>query len=158
MIYKYHLPYNKNLNKIALGFIVLTLIGLVPFEYKGRTGNIILSNNILLFAGLIFTMLFGVIALVLKTKSENSKNNPHRLELTDTYLQFPIGKNEVIKADYKNILGANNIGNNVNGSILQVTSKNKAFRTFYIQANGFESMSVYNQFEQELKQKISHQN
>lgn len=159
MRFNYHLPFNKHLGKIAIGFVLLIIIGIsIPFEFKSRTGSIILSNNILMFTGLIFSVLFGIIALVLKTKTNNSRKNPYHLELTDTYLQFPKGKSEVIKAKYETISSVVNIGNNINGIILQVKPRNNEFLTFYIQANGFESIQVFNQFEQTITQKISHQN
>lgn len=153
MRYSYHLPFNKNLWKLIVFFALVAIGGaLVPFEISTRKYH--LTNHIFLVGGIVIAGLFLIVAMLLKIKSHNSKINPNMVELTDVLLQFPVGKNGVVKAAYINIASAVIIGNKFNGKILQVKSKNKAFPALYIQANGFVSADVFKQFETALQQRL----
>ncbi len=145
--YHYHLPFNKNLWGVTGFFALVALAGAIipPFELHARRYTI--SNGTLLVGGLVITALFLVAALILKLKSNASNNNPHQLELTDEYLQFPIGKDALVQAKYTDIASAKNIGNKMNGEILEVKAKYKSFKSFYIQGTGFSSEQEFKSFE-----------
>lgn len=145
--YHYHLPFNKNLWGVTGFFALVALAGAIipPFELHARRYTI--SNGTLLVGGLVITALFLVAALILKLKSNASKNNPHQLELTDEYLQFPIGKDALVQAKYTDIASVKNIGNKMNGEILEVKAKYKSFKSFYIQGTGFSSEQEFKSFE-----------
>lgn len=152
--YAYQLPFNNNLWKLIGFFAIISLIGMfVPFEIHTNKYN--LSNKILLFGGLLFTFLFLLIAVVLKQKSNNSKLNPYKLELTETYLQFPIGKADVQKINFVDIASVSYVGNEMNGEILQVKPKNNA-KSLFIQGKGFVSAQEFKEFEENLTKQINH--
>lgn len=152
--YTYEIPFNNTLWKAIGIFIICAIIGaVVPFEIHTR--RIHLTNHTLLFGGLLFTGLFLLIALILKTKSKNSKQNPNKLEITDSTLQVPKGKADVVKIPLETIISAAEIGNKFNGSIIQVKMKNNTAKPIYIQGKGFSSESKYFDFQQELNKHIS---
>lgn len=151
--YAYQLPFNNNLWKLIGFFVFVALIGkFVPFQIHTNKYNI--SNDMLLFGGLLFTFLFLLIAVVLKLKSNNSKLNPFQLELTDTYLQFPIGKADVQQINFNEIASVSNVGNAMNGNILQVKPKNNA-KSLFIQGKGFATEKDFKAFEAKLLEKIN---
>lgn len=152
--YTYEIPFNNTLWKAIGIFIICAIIGaVVPFEIHTR--RIHLTNHTLFFGGLLFTGLFLLIALILKTKSKNSKQNPYKLEISNSTLQVPKGKADVVKIPLEIIDSAIQIGNKFNGSILQVKMKKSATKPLYIQAKGFRSEKEYFEFEQELNKRIS---
>ena len=153
--YHYHVPFNKNLWRVAGFFALVALAGAIipPFELHARRYTI--SNNILLIGGLVIAALFLVAALLLKLKSNASKNNPHQLELTQDYFQFPIGKDALVQAKYTDIASPKNIGNKMNGDILEVKARNKSFKSFYIQGSGFSSEQEFKNFETKLLKNMS---
>ena len=62
-------------------------------------------------------------------------------------MQFPIGKDALVQAKYTDIASAKNIGNKMNGEILEVKAKYKSFKSFYIQGTGFSSEQEFKSFE-----------
>lgn len=152
--YTYEIPFNNTIWKAVGIFVVLTIIGaVVPFEIHTR--RIHLTNHTVLFGGLLFTGLFLIVGLVLRMKSNNSKQNPYKLEITATTLQMPKGKTDIVKIPLEIIDSAIQIGNKFNGSILQVKMKTNASKPLYIQGKGFSSEAEYYEFEQELNKRIS---
>jgi len=152
--YTYQIPFNNTIWKAVAIFAVLAIIGaVVPFEIHTR--RIHLTNNTVFYGGLLFTGLFLLIAIVLRNKVNNSKQNPNKLEITDSTLQVPKGKDDVVKIPLETIASAVEIGNKFNGSILQVKMKNNTAKPIYIQGKGFSSESKYFDFQQELNKRIS---
>lgn len=152
-VYSYQIPFNNTIWKAVGIFAVLAIIAaIVPFEIHTR--RVHLNNHIVFFGGLLFTVLFLLVAIVLTIKSNNSKRNPYKLELTDSTLQMPKGKAEVIKIPLLEIASAIEIGNKFNGSILQVKMKDISLKSIYIQANGFGSESDFFGFIKELNKRI----
>lgn len=152
--YTYQIPFNNTIWKAVGIFATLAIIGaVVPFEIHAR--RIHLTNNTVFYGGLLFTGLFLLVAIVLRMKSNNSKQNPYKLEITDSTLQVPKGKADVVKIPLETIISAAEIGNKFNGSILQVKMKNNTAKPIYIQGKGFSSESKYFDFQQELNKRIS---
>jgi hypothetical protein len=151
--YTYEIPFNNTIWKAVAIFATLAIIGaVVPFEIHAR--RIHLTNNTVFYGGLLFTGLFLLVAVVLRMKSNNSKQNPYKLEITDSTLQVPKGKADVVKIPLETIISATEIGNKFNGSIIQVKNKNNTAKPIYIQGKGFSSESKYFDFQQELNKRI----
>lgn len=151
--YTYQIPFNNNLWKLVGTFSVIAIIGaLVPFEFYGK--RMTLTNNTLFYGGLLFAGIFLLVALILKMKSNNSKQNPYKIELTESTLQVPKGKTDVVKIPLQDIASAVEIGNKMNGGILQVKMKTNSVKPIYIQANGFETEEAFFEFEENLNKRI----
>ena len=82
--------------------------------------------------------------MIAKVKSNRSLANAHKVRLTNTALEFPKGKSDLIILPYEDITGTQLFGNKFRGDVLAVKSINKT--TNYIDSKGFESKEKFSQF------------
>lgn len=149
--FTYHLPFNNFLYQLLGFFALLCLIGaVIPFSFHYRRSEI--SNHILLYGGLFLVGLVSIIIVIAKVKSNRSLANPHKVRLTNTALEFPKGKSDLITFPYEDITGTQLLENKFRGDVLAVKSINKT--TIYIDSKGFESKEKFTQFHKSLKNHI----
>ena len=150
--FTYHLPFNNFLYQLLGFFGLLCLIGaVIPFSFHYRRSEI--SNPILLYGGLLLVGLVSIIIVIAKVKSNRSLANAHKVRLTNTALEFPKGKSDLIILPYEDITGTQLFENKFRGDVLAVKSINKT--TIYIDSKGFESSDKFQKFQTVLKSKIS---
>jgi len=137
-----------------LGFFgLMCLIGaVIPFSFHYRRSEI--NNHIFFYGGLFLVGLVSIIIVIAKIKSNRSLANAHKIRLSNTALEIPKGKSDLITLSYEDIVGIQLLENKFRGDILMIKSKSKSASTLYIDGKGFESANEFQKFQTVLKTKI----